>query len=55
MAITTVNRRRFMTGAAGVGALGAAAMFRPWQALLERVLDSDPEVLGGSYERLDFV
>jgi uncharacterized protein (DUF1501 family) len=35
MAITTVNRRRFMTGAAGVGALGAAAMFRPWQALLE--------------------
>jgi uncharacterized protein (DUF1501 family) len=35
MAITTVNRRRFMTGAAGVGALGAAAMFQPWQALLD--------------------
>jgi uncharacterized protein (DUF1501 family) len=35
MAITTLNRRRFITGAAGAGAAGAAAMFRPWQALLD--------------------
>jgi uncharacterized protein (DUF1501 family) len=28
---------------------------RVFATLLERVLDSDPEVLGGGYERLDFV
>lgn len=35
MPITTLNRRHFVAGAAGAGALGVAAMFRPWQALLD--------------------
>jgi hypothetical protein len=32
---STISRRTFIAGATGIGAVGAAAALRPWQALID--------------------